>query len=155
MASSERPRRHCGNSDDDAGVRSGAADASERARAARLRRQPRPGKIVAAVMHLPHVTGREDHELGLLLRWTYGSGLGIAHGAPHHRPREPSASAVFGGILMSATLSLFPLLGHTPPPWRWQRGMLATSVATHVAYVAAVATADDAVLPPPLGAGPC
>lgn len=105
-----------------------------------------PGKIVAAVMHLPHVTGREDHELGLLLRWTYGSAFGIAHGALHHRLREPSASAVFGGILMSATLSLFPLLGHTPPPWRWQRAMLATSVATHVAYVAAVATADDVVL---------
>jgi hypothetical protein len=29
-----------------------------------------PGAIVAAVMHLPHVTDREDHELGLVLRWT-------------------------------------------------------------------------------------
>src|SRR3954447_7256992 len=105
-----------------------------------------PGKIVAAVMHLPHVTDREDQELGLLLRWSYGSAFGIAHGALHHRLREPAASAAFGGILMSATLSLFPLLGHTPPPWRWPRGMLATSVATHVAYVAAVATADDVFL---------
>src|SRR3954451_2187239 len=69
-----------------------------------------PGKIVAAVMHLPHVTGRQDHELGLLLRWSYGSAFGIAHGALHHRLREPSASAVFGGILMFAILSVFPLL---------------------------------------------
>jgi hypothetical protein len=29
-----------------------------------------PGRIVATVMHLPHVTAREDHELGLLLRWS-------------------------------------------------------------------------------------
>jgi hypothetical protein len=28
-------------------------------------------------MHLPHVTAREDHELGLLLRWSYGSAFGL------------------------------------------------------------------------------
>lgn len=28
-----------------------------------------PGQIVASVMHLPHVTGREDRDLGLALRW--------------------------------------------------------------------------------------
>ena len=44
---------------------------------------------------------------------------------------------------MSATFSLFPLLGHTPPPWRWPKDVIATSVATHVAYVTAVAVADD------------
>ena len=48
---------------------------------------------------------------------------------------------------MSATLSLFPLLGRTPPPWRWGPGMLATSFGTHAAYVTAVAMADDVVLP--------
>ena len=37
---------------------------------------------------------------------------------------------------MSATLTLFPLLGRTPPPWRWQPDVLATSFGTHVAYVA-------------------
>ena len=39
---------------------------------------------------------------------------------------------------MTATITLFPLLGRTPPPWRWPPDMLATSVGTHVAYVAAV-----------------
>jgi hypothetical protein len=56
------------------------------------------------------------------------------------------ASAAFGGILMSATLSLFPLLGRTPPPWRWGRAMLATSFGTHAAYVTAVALADDSLV---------
>jgi hypothetical protein len=41
---------------------------------------------------------------------------------------------------MSATLTLFPLLGRTPPPWRWPKDVMATSLATHVAYVVAVAT---------------
>ncbi len=40
-----------------------------------------PGQIVASVMHLPHVTDREEHDLGLLLRWSYGSAFGLWHGA--------------------------------------------------------------------------
>jgi len=34
-------------------------------------------------------------------------------------------------MLMSATLTLFPLLGRTPPPWRWPPDVLATSLGTH------------------------
>jgi hypothetical protein len=102
-----------------------------------------PGAIVAAVMHLPHVTDREDHELGLLLRWTYGSAFGLWHGVLRRSTTEPSASVAFGATLMTATLTLFPLLGRTPPPWRWPAAMLATSLGTHVAYVAAVAAVDD------------
>src|SRR3954468_293129 len=104
-----------------------------------------PGQIVASVMHLPHVTDREDHELGLILRWSYGSAFGLVHGALHRVVREPWASAVFGGTLMTATVTLFPLLGRTPPAWRWPADVLATSIGTHVAYVTAVAVADDAV----------
>src|SRR5215213_2878657 len=39
-----------------------------------------PGQIVATLMHLPNVTDREEHELGLLLRWSYGSAFGLWHG---------------------------------------------------------------------------
>ena len=104
-----------------------------------------PGQIVASIMHLPHVTDREEYELGLTLRWTYGSAFGLMHGLLHRSLREPWASAVFGGMLMSATLTLFPLLGRTPPPWRWPPDVIATSVGTHVAYVTAVAVVDNAV----------
>ena len=47
-----------------------------------------PGKIVATVMHLPHVTDRGDRELGFLLRWSYGSAFGLLHG----ELRRPSGS---------------------------------------------------------------
>jgi hypothetical protein len=104
-----------------------------------------PGKIVASVMHLPHVTDRGDQDLGLLLRWSYGSAFGLLHGLLHRRVREPWASAAFGGTLMTATMTLFPLLGRTPPPWRWPPDVVATSLGTHAAYVAAVAAVDDAV----------
>jgi hypothetical protein len=104
-----------------------------------------PGEIVAMVMHLPHVTAREDRDLGLALRWSYGSAFGLLHGALRRTVGEPWASAAFGGTLMTATLTLFPLLGRTPPPWRWGPGVVATSVGTHVVYVAAVAAVDDGI----------
>jgi hypothetical protein len=104
-----------------------------------------PGQIVASVMHLPDVTPRGDYELGLALRWGYGSAFGLMHGVLRRRVGEPWASAVFGGTLMTATVTLFPLLGHTPPPWRWPADVMATSLGTHAAYVAAVAAVDDGI----------
>ena len=102
-----------------------------------------PGQIVAAVMHLRQVTHKEEHELGLILRWSYGSAFGLLHGALRRTVGEPIASVVFGSVLMTATFSLFPLLGRTPPPWRWPPDVIATSIGTHIAYVTAVAVADD------------
>jgi len=105
-----------------------------------------PGQIVAGIMHLPHVTAREEHELGLMLRWTYGSAFGLLHGVLRRSVGEPWASAGFGGTLMTATLTLFPLLGRTPAPWRWPADVMATSLATHACYVGAVAAVDDQIL---------
>jgi hypothetical protein len=102
-----------------------------------------PGQIVASIMHLPYVTGREERDLGWILRWSYGSAFGLWHGVLRRRIGEPWASAVFGGTLIGATLSLFPLLGRTPPPWRWPADVTVTCLGTHAAYVAAVAAVDD------------
>jgi hypothetical protein len=102
-----------------------------------------PGQIVAAIMHLPHVTKKEDYELGMALRWSYGSAFGIWHGLLRGRFGEPRATLGFFATLMTATLSLFPILGRTPPPWQWRKDVMATAVGTHIAYVAAVAAVDD------------
>jgi hypothetical protein len=103
-----------------------------------------PGQIVAAIMHLPHVTARDEQELGLALRWSYGSVFGIWHGLLCRRAGEPLASATFGATLMTATLTLFPLLGRTPPPWHWPKSVIATAFGTHAAYVAGVAAVNRA-----------
>ena len=102
-----------------------------------------PGQIVAEIMRLPTATAREYQELGTALRWGYGSAFGLAHGLLRRRFREPAASTIFGGTLISATFSLFPLLGHTPPPWRWPADVIATCLGTHVAYVFTVAGVND------------
>jgi hypothetical protein len=101
-----------------------------------------PGAIVAAVMHLPHVTDREDRELGLLLCWTYGSAFGLWHGAAAHDPGAVGERRLRRHADDGDAHAL-PLLGRTPPPWRWPAAMLATSVGTHVGYVVAVAVVDD------------
>jgi hypothetical protein len=104
-----------------------------------------PGEIVGSVLHLPDVTDREAADLGLALRWGYGSAFGIWHGTLRRFLPEPWASLAFGATLMSATFSLFPLLGKTPPPWRWPADVLVTSLGTHAAYVLTVAAVDDAL----------
>jgi hypothetical protein len=104
-----------------------------------------PGQIVVTILRLHSVTNREENDLGLALRWTYGSAFGLWHGVLRRRLPEPWASLVFGATLMSATVTMFPLLGRTPPPWRWPSGYLATSLATHAAYTATVGVVDDAL----------
>lgn len=102
-----------------------------------------PGRIVASIMHLGQVSGREQEDLGLALRWTYGSGFGVLHGLLRRRMPEPVATVAFAAGLLTLTMTMFPLLGRTPPPWRWPRGFLATSVGTHAIYALAVAEVDD------------
>lgn len=106
---------------------------------------PVPGAIVCSILHLPTASRREEEDLGLLLRWCYGSAFGLWHGVLRRAAGlgEPATTVVFGATLMSATLTMFPLLGHTPPPWRWPRGYLLTSFATHVAYAVVVGVVDD------------
>jgi uncharacterized membrane protein YagU involved in acid resistance len=101
-----------------------------------------PGQIVGRVLGLPNVSDRDAAALGTALRWGYGSLFGVWHGILRRRYREPWASLVFGATLLSATLSLFPALGRTPPPWKWSADVFATSVGTHAVYVLTVAVVD-------------
>src|ERR1044072_7714109 len=55
-----------------------------------------PGQIVATVMHLPQVTDREDHQLGVIRRGTYGAAFGLGQGARRGVVPEPWASVLFG-----------------------------------------------------------
>ncbi|HET7900524.1 MAG TPA: hypothetical protein VFL59_05005 [Candidatus Nanopelagicales bacterium] len=106
-----------------------------------------PGQIVASILDLHGVTDQEDLELGELLRWSYGSAFGIWHGVLRTVVPEPYAALLFGSTLLGATFTAFPLLGRTPPPWRWPPDVIATAVGTHAAYTLAVAVVDDALRP--------
>ncbi len=102
-----------------------------------------PGQIVASILHLPAVTNKEAGEITLALRWGYGSAFGIAHVWLRKRLPEPVATALFGGALLSMTFTAFPLLGHTPPPWRWSPDVMASALGSHAAYILTAALVDD------------
>ena len=145
LASPQRGRRSSWHDDDDARLRRRTPAPQEQACSPRLRRLAgtRPDRRVGDAF--PPCHRPRARELGVALRWSYGSAFGLMHGLLHRSLGEPWASAVFGGVLMTATATLFPLLGRTPPPWRWPADVVATSVGTHAAYVTAVAVVDDAV----------
>ena len=102
-----------------------------------------PGQIVLHLLRLQDLGAAQEKTAGLLLRWGYGSAFGVLHVLLRKRLQEPWATTVFGAALMSMTMTMFPLLGHTPPPWKWPLPLLATCVGTHLAYVTAGAIADD------------
>lgn len=102
-----------------------------------------PGQIVLHILHLRDLGASEETTAGLLLRWGYGSAFGVRHVLLRRRLPEPAATAAFGSALMAMTLTMFPLLGHTTPPWKWPWPLLATCVGTHLVYVTAGAIADD------------
>lgn len=102
-----------------------------------------PGQIVANVLHLPAVLASHPGEIAIALRWGYGSAFGLAHVYLRHRLPEPAATAIFGGMLLTVTFTMFPLLGHTPPPRQWPPSVMATSLGTHAAYIGAAALTDD------------
>lgn|GEM_PF-496510 len=102
-----------------------------------------PGRIAENFLHLPVMTDRQAGEMTLAIRWSYGSAFGVAHVLLRSRIREPFATTIFGGALMSMTFSMFPLLGKTPPPWKWPGDALVTSVVTHIAYITTAAVVDD------------
>jgi hypothetical protein len=102
-----------------------------------------PGEIVAGILHPGNVTPKEDTELGMALRVGYGSAFGLWHVSLRRVMPAPWAGLAFGATLMTATFTAFPVLGRTPPPWRWPPDVLLTALGTHAVYATTVAVVDD------------
>jgi hypothetical protein len=84
-------------------------------------------------------TDRQKHLLFLLVHWGYGSAVGIGHRLLRDAlPNEAAATGVFYAGCQTMAFALFPTLGDTPPPWRWRRDMLASSLAQHGVYALVV-----------------
>ncbi|MDL5155551.1 hypothetical protein [Actinomycetospora termitidis] len=107
--------------------------------------------VVAASRLLQAVSGRAPESSGArralfwLVHWGYGSAVGVAHAELRHRLGEPTAGIAFFLGCQTMALSLFPVLGGTPAPWRWTPRLMTTSLAQHVVYAGAVAGADAAL----------
>lgn len=102
-----------------------------------------PGRIVASLLRLPTPTDREAGAITLALRWSYGSAFGIAHVLLRNKIREPYASLIFGSTLMTVTSVAFPLLGGTPPPWKWPLDVKVSAGGSHAAYIITASVLDN------------
>jgi hypothetical protein len=99
----------------------------------------------AAVLHVEPRTRAQEQALFLLTHWGYGSAVAVVHEALLAREPERVAGPVFYLACQSMAFALFPTIGGTPPPWRWRRDLLVTSLGQHVVYAVGVA-ATSAVL---------
>jgi len=83
-----------------------------------------------------------------LVHWGYGSAVALAYVPIRRRSRsDVSAAVAFGAGCQAMALTLFPTLGKTPPPWRWQARVLLSSVSIHALYAATVARCTGQVVP--------
>lgn len=75
-----------------------------------------------------------------LVHWGYGSAVALAYLPVRGRSSsDPRAALAFGAGCQAMAMTLFPTLGRTPPPWRWQPRVLLSSVTIHALYAAVVA----------------
>jgi hypothetical protein len=80
-----------------------------------------------------------------LVHWGYGSAVGVGHlGLRRLIGREPAAGLAFYVGCQVMALGLFPVLGDTPVPWRWERDLLVTSIVQHGIYAGVVAAVNAA-----------
>jgi hypothetical protein len=108
-----------------------------------------PALAAARVLRWSDPGPRASRALGLLVHWGYGSAVGVAAVPIAARtPALPATGAYWAGITVMAG-ALFPLLGDTPPPWRWRRDIMVTSAVQHLLYAAVVVAVIRAARPDP------
>jgi len=99
--------------------------------------------LLHAVLGWAPRTQRGRHVLFWVVHWGYGSVVGATHVALQRAlGREPAPGLVFFAGSQAMALGLFPVLGDTPPPWRWRRDLLRTSFVQHAIYAGGVAVTN-------------
>ena len=103
--------------------------------------------VVAAsrILRVQPRTALQKKALFALVHWGYGSFVGVGQAALARRVREPAATGAFFAGVQVMAFALLPALGGTPPPWRWRRDVLVTSVVQHAVYAGAVGVAAHVI----------
>jgi hypothetical protein len=103
-----------------------------------------PHVVIAAskvIRHRPS-TDAGEKALFLLVHWGYGSVVAVLYDVIRARVRDQRvATLLFLPACQAMAFVLFPVLGETPPPWRWRPNLLISSIGQHTIYAVTVAMA--------------
>lgn len=102
-----------------------------------------PSHAAMVVLRVHTLDDHRQRQLGFLVHWGYGSVMGIPRVLLGRRLPPTQATVVYWAGLMVMTATLFPLLGDTPPPWRWKPDVILTSVFQHALFAAGVGAVVD------------
>jgi uncharacterized membrane protein YagU involved in acid resistance len=97
-------------------------------------------KLLRPVVRNTELSDDASRWLGFAVHWGYGSLFGLGAVPLIRRFGPVGGTAVYWSGMMVMACVMFPVLGATPPPWRWRNDVIVTSAAQHVVY-AATATA--------------
>jgi hypothetical protein len=103
-----------------------------------------PSHAAMVVLRIHTLDEPYQHALGFAVHWGYGSLMGYPRRLLGRRFSPRTATAVYWTGLTVMVGLLFPLLGDTPPPWKWKPDVLATSLFQHAVYAVVVGLAADA-----------
>jgi hypothetical protein len=93
-----------------------------------------PALVAAKILRQSDLSDDASFRLGLAVHWGYGSLFGVT-AVPLHRKFGPvPATAIYWGGMMVFACVMFPVLGDTPPPWRWRNDVIVTSAFQHLVY---------------------
>jgi hypothetical protein len=99
-----------------------------------------PALIAAKILRQSDLSDDASFRLGLVVHWGYGSVFGLGAVPLNRRFGPAGATAIYWGGMMVMACGMFPVLGGTPPPWRWRNDVIVTSAFQHLVY-AGTATA--------------
>lgn len=102
-----------------------------------------PTHAAMVVLGIRWLDERNQRRLGFLVHWGYGSAMGWPRLVMGRRMPPAAATGLYFAALMVMAGILFPVLGGTPPPWRWKRDVLATSLAQHLVYAVVAGQVAD------------
>lgn len=102
-----------------------------------------PSHAAMVVLGIRRLDERDRRRLAFLVHWGYGSLMGWPRLMMGRRTRPVAATGLYWAGLMVMAGTLFPALGGTPPPWRWRRDVLATSMFQHAVYAVVAGVAAD------------
>ena len=102
-----------------------------------------PSHAAMVVLGIHKLDERDQRRLGFLVHWGYGSLMGWPRLLLARRMSPAAATGLYWAGLMVMAGTLFPVLGDTPPPWRWKPDVLATSLFQHAVYAAVAGAVAD------------